>query len=237
MVNAELCSMHVVVTSATRFECAQAMQQIQSAGLDTADFNISFHQSGVGMLASAVSLTKLALQKPSLIIQAGIAGCFDNGATLGEVYVIGNEMLGDTGVNENGEWKDLFDLNLAQADSAPFTNKGLQNPWLSKYNLLELPVINSITINEITTSPQRRQQIVAKYNPFIESMEGASLHYTCLQQNIPFIQLRATSNYIGERDKTKWKMKDAISNLNNVLVEYLSELKVKSEELKVDTTF
>lgn len=216
--------MHVVVSSATQFECAQAMQHLQALGLGNEGFTISFHQSGVGMLASAVSLTQLAMQKPSLIIQAGIAGCFDDGAALGEVYVIGNEMLGDTGVNENGEWKDLFDLNLAQADSAPFTNKGLHNPWLSKYNLLALPFVNSVTINEITTNAQRRQQIVSKYNPFIESMEGAALHYTCLQQNIPFIQLRATSNYIGERDKTKWKMKEAIGNLNNVLVEYLKVL-------------
>lgn len=216
--------MHVVVTSATQFECAQAMHQVQSAGWGDAGFTISFNQSGVGMLASAVSLTQLALQRPSLIIQAGIAGCFDDGATLGKVYVIGNEMLGDTGVNENGEWKDLFDLNLAQADTEPFTNKGLHNPWLSKYNLLALPVVNSVTINEVTTNTQRWQQIVNKYNPFVESMEGACLHYACLQHNIPFIQLRATSNYIGERDKTKWKMKEAIGNLNNVLVEYLKKL-------------
>lgn len=217
--------MHVVITSATKFECTQAEEKIKAGNVRLPpSLQVTFHQSGVGVLVSAVSLTQLALQKPSLIIQAGIAGCFDEAATLGNVYVIKEEVLGDTGVNENGEWKDVFDLNLEQPNNAPFTNGKLPNPLLQQYNILNLPVISSVTINEITTSPVRRQQIVEKYNPFIESMEGAALHYACLQQNVPFIQLRATSNYIGERDKAKWKMKDAIVNLNNTLLEYLQQL-------------
>lgn len=217
--------MHVVITSATNFECAQAEEQIKAGNVQLpTSLQISFHQSGVGLLASAVSLTQLAFQKPSLIIQAGIAGCFDEVATLGNVYVVGEEMLGDTGVNENGVWKDLFDLSLAQPGNEPFANGKLQNRWLQQYNVLNLPVVSSVTINEITTSLTRRQQIVEKYNPFMESMEGAALHYTCLQQNIPFMQIRAVSNYIGERDKAKWKMKDAIVKLNNTLLEYLKGL-------------
>ena len=55
-------------------------------------------------------------------------------------------------------------------------------------------------------------------------MEGAALHYVCLHQNIPFIQLRAISNYVGERDKTKWKIDLAISNLHNELIKLLKQL-------------
>ena len=39
---------------------------------------------------------------------------------------------------------------------------------------------------------------------------GAALHYVCREMNIPFLQIRAASNYIGERDKEKWQMKEAI---------------------------
>jgi futalosine hydrolase len=31
-------------------------------------------------------------------------------------------------------------------------------------------------------------------------MEGAALHFVCLQEDISFIQLRAISNFVGERD-------------------------------------
>lgn len=226
--------MRVIITSATGFETAPALQEIGTTA--QGKLNLTFHQSGVGMLASAVSLTKLVLEeKPELIIQAGIAGCFNPAETLGKVVIINNEMLGDTGVQENGEWRDIFDLNLAQPDGNPFENRTLPNPWLTKFNILNLPEATSVTINEITTSPIRKEQLIKKYNPGIESMEGAALHYICRQTNTPFIQVRAISNYIGDRDKTKWKMKEAIGNLNSVLVEYVNQLTVKSEELKVIT--
>jgi futalosine hydrolase len=217
--------MHVVITAATRGEWMPAYEQLTKANAsNNGNFKVSFHQSGVGLLASAVSLTLLAVQQPSLIIQAGIAGCFNANAELGKVFVVGNEMLGDTGVDENNVWKDVFDLNLVQPNTAPFIERMLPNPWLQQYNFLKLPVVNSISINEITTSVKRKQQIAEKYNPFIESMEGAALHYTCRLQNIPFLQVRAISNYIGERDKANWKMKDAIVNLNNTLLEYIEKL-------------
>ena len=54
-------------------------------------------------------------------------------------------------------------------------------------------------------------------------MEGAALHYVCLQEKVPFIQLRAISNYVGERDKSKWKMQEAITNLHNELLKLLNQ--------------
>ena len=55
-------------------------------------------------------------------------------------------------------------------------------------------------------------------------MEGAALHYVCREMNIPFLQIRAASNYIGERDKEKWQMKEAIGCLNETILRYVDEL-------------
>jgi len=219
--------MRIVITAATAGEWMPAFSNINTGYKEqAAPVSVSFHTSGVGLLASAVALTKLVLEeKPGLVIQAGIAGCFDNDAVLGGVFVIAEEMLGDTGVEENGHWIDLFDLKLQQPDNPPFTDKVLPNPWLQKFNLLLLPTARGITVNEITASTHRREQLIKKYNPFVESMEGAALHYTCLQQGIPFLQVRAISNYIGERDKSKWKMKDAIVNLNEALLDLIEAVK------------
>jgi len=43
-------------------------------------------------------------------------------------------------------------------------------------------------------------------------------------EKIPFIQLRSISNYIAERDKTKWDMKKSIINLNKELVRLIETL-------------
>jgi futalosine hydrolase len=132
--------------------------------------------------------------------------------------------LGDTGVEEEGKWKDLFDLKLEKSSYHPFEKRKLPNQFLQEYNLLKLPEVASITVNEITTNKERMDQLIKKYDPIIESMEGAALHYVCREMNVPFIQIRSISNYVGERDKTKWKMKEAIENLNQTLLKYVDRL-------------
>jgi len=70
----------------------------------------------------------------------------------------------------------------------------------------------------------QKKQLINEFDADIESMEGAALHYVCLQENIPFLQVRSVSNYVGERDKTKWKMKEAIHNLNTELSKLINRL-------------
>jgi futalosine hydrolase len=55
-------------------------------------------------------------------------------------------------------------------------------------------------------------------------MEGACLHYVGRTANIPFLQIRAISNYVGERDKSKWQIKEAIAALNQALLKYTEKL-------------
>lgn len=222
--------MHVVITAATTGEWTPASQEINPAFSTPGNrLRVSFHRGGIGMLATAFSISKLiGEEKPDLVIQAGIAGTFDEAMELGAVLAIADEYIGDLGVQENGAWKDLFDMNLESPDNAPFEQGGLPNTWLKTYNLLSLPTVKAVTINEISTAPVRIQQLKEKYNPVIESMEGAALHYVCRQTNTPFIQIRAVSNYVGERNKANWRMKDAIVNLNKVLLKYIEELDKKS---------
>jgi futalosine hydrolase len=78
----------------------------------------------------------------------------------------------------------------------------------------DLPKVKAITINKVSDSELQKQQFMQTFNANIEIMEGAALHYVCLQENIPFLQIRSISNHVGERDKTKWKIKEAIENLN-----------------------
>lgn len=210
--------MKIIVIAATKFEIQPAIQLF-------ANTNIQFQVTGIGMLATAVSLTKLLLQhQPNLVIQAGIAGSFNANLPLGKVVVVESEIIGDLGVEEDDTWQDIFDKNLIGADSFPFKQKAITNPHLPKLNTLQLNEVAGITVNEISTNQQRIQQLQAKYNPTVEGMEGAALHYVCTDLNVPFIQIRSISNYIGERDKTKWQMQLSINNLNNTLHKILSNL-------------
>lgn len=218
--------MRVTITAATVGEWMPSFLELNTLyTTDSLRFRVHFHQSGVGLLASAVSLTKMLIEdKPDLVIQAGIAGCFDQKMPLGKVVVVGDEMLADMGVEEDGRWKDIFDLKLEKSSYPPFERRKLPNPWVEKFNLLKLSAVNGVTVNTITTGKEKIHQLVKKYDPVIESMEGAALHYACLQAGIPFLQVRALSNYIGERDKSNWLLKDSIVNLNQALVKLVDKL-------------
>ncbi len=219
-------SMRVIITAATVGEWMPSFLEMKN--LYTSESNrlkVQFHQSGVGMLATAVSLTKMIMEdKPDLIIQVGVAGSFQSTIDLGTVLVIKEENVADMGVEEDGKWKDIFDLKLEKSSYHPYEKRKLPNPCLSKYNLLQLPEVSAITVNEISTNKERIQQLIKKYNPTLESMEGAALHFICREFNVPFIQIRAISNAIGERNKANWKMKEAIENLNQVILTYIDKL-------------
>lgn len=218
--------MRVIVTAATTGEwmpAAKGINLLYTAG--SKQFNVHFHQSGIGCLSTAVSLTKLVLsEKPDLIIQVGIAGTYSTSLPLGNVVVVGEEYLGDLGVEESGKWHDIFDMNLAQPNNGPFKKKALPNPGVINLNLLSLPVVRGVTVNEITTNSARIEQLIHQYKPITESMEGAALHYVGLVTETPFLQMRAISNLVGVRDKQQWKLQESIKSLNEALLRYLDEL-------------
>ena len=218
--------MKIVITAATKAEWLTASLNIKPVYTkEGSPINIIFHESGVGLLSTAVSLTRLIIvYKPDLIIQVGIAGTFDQKLKLGKVICVDEEVLGDMGVEENKNWKDIFDLDLEQKNNAPFKKGKLPNPFLQKYNVLKLPELKAVTVNEISTNDNRIQQIIKKYHPVIESMEGAALHYVCREMEIPFIQIRSISNYIGDRNKNNWKLKESIAHLNKTILKYVDKL-------------
>ena len=218
--------MRVIITAATHGEWMPSFQKINPKYVgNNKKFSVGFHESGIGMLASSVSLMKMFVQEtPTLIIQVGIAGCFDKKIPLGKVFAVKDDFAGDIGVMENKVWKDLFDMKFDKPNDAPYEKKSLPNPWLKQYNLLNLPTKKSVTVNTISTEKNKIALFSERYKAVLETMEGASLHYIGRDLTIPFIQLRAVSNYVGVRDKSKWKIQEAIYNLNETLIEYLDAL-------------
>lgn len=209
--------MQLLLCAATPFEIAPATDWIgrEHPG------KISVLITGVGLTATAYSLTRaLCTSRPDLVIQAGIGGTFDQHQRLGDTVIVGRELIGDLGVEEQRQFRSLFDLNLLSPDTAPW-----KDGWLSNerdLNSYGLPIVDGVTVNEISTAPHRIEAHTQR-SITVESMEGAALHYVCLMEKIPFLQLRALSNFAGERDKSKWKMKLAIEQLNIELQRILSE--------------
>jgi futalosine hydrolase len=216
--------MRVIITAATNLELDGSAKKA-SLLFKKSKLKLSFHATGIGMLASGVKLTQLATaHQPDLIIQMGIAGTYIKTEPLGKVMVVASESIADLGVRENGIFKDLFESQLIKENEAPFKKRKLINPAIRSFNVLKTDMVAAVTINEITTSPKRIKEIIASHNPVLESMEGAALHYVGSLTKTPFIQIRAISNYVGERNKAKWKLKESIEQLEAYVLTYLATL-------------
>jgi futalosine hydrolase len=126
-------------------------------------------------------------------------------------------------MEEKENFTPLFESGLADKNEFPFTNGWLVNPH-EIFKSPPLPAVHAITVNKVSDSELQKKQFVKQFNADIESMEGAALHFVCLQENIPFMQVRSVSNYVGERDKTKWLMKEAIVSLNTELSKLVNQL-------------
>ena len=180
--------------------------------------------TGIGIAATIYHLQKRLQQiEYDLVIQAGIAGSFTNDIQPGQVVLIRQDCFGDLGLEENSKIKSLFEAGFGNKDDFPFENGWLINPH-SVLGSASLPVVNAVTVNKVSDVLLQKQQLIQKYSPQLESMEGAALHYVCLQENLSFLQVRAISNYVGENDRNKWNIKKAIANLNNKLGNLVMEL-------------
>ena len=185
--------------------------------------NIDILISGIGLTASTYHLIKqLALKKYDLVIQAGVAGSFDLNIPLGAVVAVKQDTIADQSVIELEKLKTLFDLKLVPQDQHPYKKGWLINPNKDVLKKTKLKIVKGISVNQISTSKQMIQFYRDTFDPVTESMEGAALHYVCLMENIPFLQIRSISNYIGERNKKKWDMNQSIYDLNNALVSIIN---------------
>ncbi len=217
--------MNYLLVAATTLEIAPFLTHLQQdpgkKGSAVPDVLIT----GIGLTAATYHLTRqLGLKKYDLVIQAGVAGCFNKKLLLGSVVVVKKEVLADQGVIEAKQLKTLFDMQLLQADHFPYSNSWLVNPYSDLLEQSRLEAVTGISVNEISSSRQKIALYKERFDPVVESMEGAALHYTCLMENVPFLQLRSLSNYAGERDKKKWNFKDSIHNLNLELIQLVQLL-------------
>lgn len=156
------------------------------------------------------------------MLQAGIAGSIDETLSLTNVVFVRNETIGDLGVEEGGYFKTIFDLGFSDRNRFPWHDGKLPNKGIMDLGE-PVTILDGITVNEISTDKNR----IAYYKSIgaaVETMEGAAFHYVSLLENIPFLQIRSLSNFVGERDKSKWMTREAISTLNSNLQRILVTL-------------
>ncbi|WP_029281823.1 futalosine hydrolase [Pedobacter sp. R20-19] len=206
--------MKTLIVAATRAELAFFYQHYH---LQEYDFVESKHFdlliTGVGMVATAFALGQYLTKPYDLVINFGIAGCFDREIELGTLLNITEDNFAELGAENGDEFLTIKDLGFGE------------NHFISRSKInIDLPSVTGITVNCVTGSEQSIKNLKKRFSPTTESMEGAAVFYACKQANIDCIQIRSISNYVEPRNKDNWKIGLAIKNLNEWAIAFIAEM-------------
>jgi len=224
-------SFKVLYVSATSSE-ADILKEIVGikSGTDSykvGNIEISLLVTGVGSVSTAWSINKWlsANEKPDLAINAGIAGSYNEELEIGDVVMPVSDCFADAGIEDGDNFLTLAESGLVSDNEFPFTEGNLvaDNRYTVQMKGLLKPV-RAITVNTATGSDVTREKLFKKYNPDIETMEGATFFYIFARENIPFLALRAISNRVEIRNKRNWNIALALQNLSGTLNEVIKQL-------------
>lgn len=171
---------------------------------------------GVGKVAAAVALAEWLRQVPEAkaVLLFGVAGAFPARhrrtpppVGLRGVCVVGSERFGDEGVETPDGFQDLQALGLG--DCGPFP----ANPRLAQAaaERLGAPVVRGVTVSTCSGTDQRSEALVRRTAADVETMEGAAVAWVCRQAERPLLQVRAVSNWTGDRARGEWDLAGAIA--------------------------
>lgn len=184
---------------------------IEGHGLE----DLGVQSLGVGKVPSSLHCAELLRSRENVraVLLFGVAGAFpprhrdsDPPVAVGELAIVSHDMLGDEGVETPDGFLDLGAMQLS--DCGPF----LAEPRLAKAaaERLAAPVVHGVTVSSCSGTDAASQRMHARSGADIESMEGAAVAYVCRQLEVPMLQLRAISNWTGDRDRGEWNLGSAI---------------------------
>lgn len=221
--------MKILLVTATTFEIAPLLDFLRAEGWEREPLHfqnealsIEVLITGVGLPLAAFALGhRLATRKYNLLVQAGVAGAIDRNLQLGEVVEVISDCFADLGIEEaDGRFTSVTEMGLIDGNAFPFKEGRLWN--VSDDRQKFMPQVHGISVSKVHGTAETINAMEASF-PFaqVESMEGAAFFYASLQHGTPALQIRSISNYVEKRDRENWKLKEAITYLNEVLQEML----------------
>ncbi|KGK87145.1 hypothetical protein DP73_15100 [Desulfosporosinus sp. HMP52] len=170
---------------------------------------------GVGAVAVAVNTSRaLTADNYRLVISAGIGGGFSGKAAVGSLVVATECVAADLGAETPTGFCNLDDLGFGVTSIK--TDSGIVEHMMKALQKTELTVYSGpvLTVSTITgTSGTAKALSDRTKGASAEAMEGFGVGFAALSHGVPFFEIRAISNVVGPRDRTSWKVKEALDNL------------------------
>jgi futalosine hydrolase len=159
---------------------------------------IEIAEAGVGPVEAAIATASaLARDSYAAVVNAGIGGAFRDRAKVGEAVLVTAETLADLGL-EGGAALQL------PGGAALVDRQTADAALIERCATLGLPQGAGLTVSSVTTTDATAARLAARYGADIESMEGFSVLRAAAVAQVPALEVRGVSNYVGSREHAEW---------------------------------
>lgn len=174
--------------------------------------------TGVGMVNTAYYMGRYFLSAFNYTINAGICGAFNKDIKIGEIVNIIEDAISEMGAQDGDDFIKYPGLNLGG------TNIYTSRSFDRIDDLENLRKVKGITVNSVHGNEESIKKTTKLFSSDVESMEGAAFLRGCEHLPGNCFQVRAVSNYVEKRDKSKWNIPLAVNNLNEFLIRVVEDL-------------
>ena len=181
------------------------------------DTLIRLIEGGLGAVNTAHSLTMaLEMSTPDVVLQVGVGGAYDGSQLrIGDLALARHDSHADLGMLTPDGWEtaEAIGIPVVQIDGVAHYNTypcdtertSKAHQFLSQRYTVGLGPF--ATVQEVSGTSdlgaQRRGRIP---DAICESMEGAAAAQLCALYGVDFVQLRAISNVVENRDRSRWNL-------------------------------
>lgn len=178
--------------------------------------------SGVGKVNAAMASQLLIfLYRPDLVINAGVAGCFEN-VPIGTLVLAEGFLQHDVDTSALGEPVGM--IPAVKQIILPTSDLARARAAMERVGLpyrTGLVATGDIFVNH----GNRARWIYDTFHPLLCEMEGGAVAQVCCRNHVPFMSLKSVSDCVMEDQDFFFNFPAAMKDLNRVVMAFVSALK------------
>lgn len=183
--------------------------------------------AGVGPIAAAARTAKaLASAKYSLVVCAGIAGGFVDQAEVGSIVVANEIIAADLGAQTPEGFCSLDKLGFGTTRFQIEDNLVAQIADGLRAASVSVHIGPILTVSTVTGTQAAALELANRIpGATAEAMEGFGVATASDAYDLPFLEIRAISNLVGPRDRSAWRIDEALKALESASSVFVEVLK------------
>ncbi|MCD9878257.1 futalosine hydrolase [Streptomyces guryensis] len=204
-------SVRVLVATAVPVERDAVARAFAGDGPFAADVIAAGVGPALAAASTATALTTAALHGTPyhLVVSAGIAGGFQPEAPVGSLVIADEITAADLGAETPDGFVPVTELGFGTVTHRP--PETLVRDLAAATGARPGAVL---TVSTVTGTAERAAALRARHpRALAEAMEGFGVAEAAAAHGLPVLEIRAVSNPVGPRDRTAWRIGDALTAL------------------------